>query len=144
MRMAKQDDSNRVQLELAERRVSDVQSALDDARASLRSLEEQIASAKQEMLDLRDELREARLPDPGYKEAVDALTAQITALRLENTELVLRARSIDARYRTGDLVSLRTLLWATTSLIVSFRRMRRRRFSSTLLFRLRSRSTSRS
>ncbi|EKM59216.1 uncharacterized protein PHACADRAFT_169695 [Phanerochaete carnosa HHB-10118-sp] len=102
-RVAKQEDNSRVQLELAEKRIGDVQSALDQARASVKSFEEQIASGKQEIFTLRQELREARLPDPAHKDAIDTLTGQISALRLENTELVLRARSIDARYRTGDL-----------------------------------------
>ncbi|GJE84222.1 hypothetical protein PsYK624_002980 [Phanerochaete sordida] len=102
-RVKKQENNNRMHLELAEKRAGDLQSALDESRASVKSLEEQIASGKQEILAVRDELRDARLPDPAHKEALDALASQVTALRLENTELVLRARSIDARYRTGDL-----------------------------------------
>ena len=104
--VAKEGESHRLQLELAEKRVDEMHIALEDARATVRGHEEQVASAKQEMQTLREELREAMRPSPVHKEAVDALTAQITALRLENTELVLRARSIDSRYRTGDLVSL--------------------------------------
>ena len=116
-RIAKLEDARGVQLELAEKRVSDAHAALQDARAAIKNNEEQVAFAKQEILTLREELREARLPSPAHKEAVDALTAQITALRLENTELVLRARSIDSRYRAGDLVSYLVVPWGNCILI---------------------------
>lgn len=111
-RIVKLEDAHRVQLELSEKRVDEVHVALEDARTVAKSHEEQVASSKQETLTLREELREARLPSPAHKETLDALTAQITALRLENTELVLRARSIDSRYRTGDLVSPLTVPWS--------------------------------
>ncbi|KIP10723.1 hypothetical protein PHLGIDRAFT_115276 [Phlebiopsis gigantea 11061_1 CR5-6] len=86
-RVAKEEDSHRIQLELAEKRVNEVHVALEDARAIVKNHEDQVASAKQEMQTQREELREALRPSPVHKEAVDALTAQITALRLENTEL---------------------------------------------------------
>ena len=107
-RVAQQEAAYRIQLELVEKRIGDIQAALEDARATVKGQEEQLLIGKQEMVVLRKELQEARLPDPVHKETVDALTAQCTALRQENTELVLRSRTIDSRYRTGDLVRLLT------------------------------------
>ncbi|KAI0773452.1 hypothetical protein BC629DRAFT_1528565 [Irpex lacteus] len=64
----------------------DAHNALENARSTVKSLEEEVSTSRQELL-----------------EAIDSLNAEIMALREEKTELVLRARSIDSRYRTGDL-----------------------------------------
>lgn len=103
-KLATQEDAHRIQLESAQQRIDDAQKALADVRATIRGQEEQIAASRKDITALKEELREARLPSPAHKEAVDALQIEITALRVNNTELILRARSIDARYRTGDLV----------------------------------------
>lgn len=103
-KLTKQEEAHCMQLDLARQRNEDAHKALEDARAAVKSLEEQVSAGRQEVLILRDELREAKLPSAAHKEAIDTLTMQITAFREEKTELVLRARSIDSRYRTGDLV----------------------------------------
>lgn len=114
--MAQQEGAHRVQMDLAEKRVNDLHAALEDARVTVKNNEELLASSKQDILALREELRDARLPSPAHKEAVDALGAQIAALRLENTELMLRARSIGSRYRARDLVCFKLCgndIWLT-------------------------------
>ena len=78
--------------------------ALEDARATTRTLETELASAKGTLDALRDELRQAKPPSCTHQEVIDVLNAQTMALRAENTDLMLRARNIDARYRAGDLV----------------------------------------
>ena len=103
-KLAAQQDMHRIQLDSGQQRIDDAQRALEDARSTMKGLEEQIAANRQDMVGLKEELRAAKLPSPVHKEALDALQAQNTALRENNTELVLRARAIDARYRTGDLV----------------------------------------
>jgi peptidoglycan hydrolase CwlO-like protein len=104
-KLNKHEEVHSMQLDLAQQRNEDAHKALEDARATVKSLEEQVSTHRQEALTLRDELREAKLPSAAHTEAIDTLTAQITAFREEKTELILRARSIDSRYRTGDLVS---------------------------------------
>jgi hypothetical protein len=142
-RVAKQAEAHRVQLELSEKRVGDMQTALVDARGVIKNQEEQLAIGKQEIIASREELREARLPDPAHKETVDMLTRQCTALRVENTELVLRSRTIDARYRIGDLVRCQALLQCAQKGIHSCsRRTKKRKSLLRPLWRLRSRSTS--
>ncbi len=110
-KLSKLMENHSMQLGLEQGRVHDMQKVLEDTRTVLKTLEDQFASGKAEMSILREELKAARLPSPAHQEAVDALGAQISALRLENTALVLRTRSIDTRYRVGDLV--RT--WVTVS-----------------------------
>ncbi|KAI0347245.1 hypothetical protein BDW22DRAFT_510605 [Trametopsis cervina] len=102
-KLTRQEEAHRLQLELGQHRIEDAQRALEDTRSTIKSLEEQASVSRDDITALRNELREAKLPSPAHKEAIDALTSQTSALRQENTELVLRARSIDARYRTGDL-----------------------------------------
>lgn len=110
-KLNKLTENHSMQLGLEQGLVRDMQKVLEDTRTVLKTLEDQLASGKAEMSTLREELKAARLPSPAHREAVDALGAQISALRLENTTLVLRTRSIDTRYRVGDLV--RT--WLTVS-----------------------------
>ncbi|THG95481.1 hypothetical protein EW026_g6184 [Hermanssonia centrifuga] len=102
-KLSKLMENHSMQLGLEQGRVHDMQKVLEDTRTVLKTLEDQFASGKAEMSILREELKAARLPSPAHQEAVDALGAQISALRLENTALVLRTRSIDTRYRVGDL-----------------------------------------
>lgn len=103
-KLASLEEVHRIQLDSGQQRIDDAQKAFEDARLTMKGLEEQIAASRQDMAALKEELREAKLPSPAHKESLDALQAEITALRADNTELVLRARSIDARYRTGNLV----------------------------------------
>lgn len=103
-KLSTQEEVYRLQLASGQQRVDDSQKALEDARLRIKGLEQQVETSKQDITALREELREAKLPSPVHKEALDALAAELTALRADNTELVLRARTIDARYRTGDLV----------------------------------------
>lgn len=142
-RLGEQVEAHRAQACLEEKRFDDAQRALEDGRAVMKSLEDQLSSSKQDILTLREELREGKLPSPAHKEAVDALSAQITALRLDNTELVLRARTIDARYRAGDLVRISAVPWRRDFDALTTYRMKKRRTLSTPSCRLRSQYTSR-
>lgn len=102
--LEKQAEAHRMQLDLVQLRVEDAHKTLEDARSTVKSLEEEVSASRQELSAVRGELQQAKLPSPAHKEAIDTLNSEITALREENTELVLRARSIDSRYRTGNLV----------------------------------------
>lgn len=104
VQLDKQAEAHQVQLGLVQQRVDDAHNALENARSTVKSLEEEVSTSRQELLVARDEIQLAKLPSPAHKEAIDSLNAEIMALREEKTELVLRARSIDSRYRTGDLV----------------------------------------
>lgn len=90
-------------------RVDDIGKALGEAHATREGLEAQVVTEKNLVALLQEELREAKLPSSAHQEVVDTLNAQIVALRSENTELMLRARNIDARCKAGDLVNLRIL-----------------------------------
>ena len=107
-----QETTLRNQLALVTGRADDIKSALEEARATCEGLEAQVAAEKKLVTLLQEELREAKLPSSAHQEAVDTLNAQIMALRSENTDLVLRARNIDARYKTGDLVHIHILCHA--------------------------------
>ncbi|KAI0091997.1 hypothetical protein BDY19DRAFT_573185 [Irpex rosettiformis] len=103
IQLEKQAEAHRVQLDLVQQRVEDAHKTIEDARSKVKSLEEELSFSRQELSAVRDDLQQAKLPSPAHKEAIDALSSEIMALREEKTEMVLRARSIDSRYRTGDL-----------------------------------------
>lgn len=90
-------------------RVDDIGKALGEAHATREGLEAQVVTEKNLVALLQEELREAKLPSSAHQEVVDVLNAQILALRSENTNLMLRARNIDARCKAGDLVTLHIL-----------------------------------
>ena len=105
-KLEEQETTFRNQLTLATGRADDIKSALEEAQATCEGLEAQMTAEKKLVTLLQEELREAKLPSSTHQEAVNTLNAQIMALRSENTDLVLRARNIDARYKTGDLVHI--------------------------------------
>lgn len=144
-KLVAQEEMFQIQLASGQQRIDDAQKALEDTRSMLKGLEEQVAAGRQDIVALKEELREAKLPSPARKEAIDALQAETAALRTDNTELVLRARSIDARYRVGDLVytpHLPPFGWPT--LTPPPCRMKRRKCSSTHSFGRRNPFMSRS
>lgn len=109
-KLRQQDKNHQSQLVSESERTNSAQTALADMQVTVNSLEVQLASGKDEIASLKDELKQAKLPSPAHQETVDVLNAQIAALRSENTDILLRTRNIDTRWRAGDLVRLKLVV----------------------------------
>lgn len=103
-RLLKQEESYGVQIKLSDKRAEDSQKLLDETRATCRSLQDQASNTSQELARLRDDLQKEKMCSIQQKESSDTVGAQLMSLKQENAELVLRAKSLQARYKRGDLV----------------------------------------
>ncbi|OBZ70439.1 hypothetical protein A0H81_09981 [Grifola frondosa] len=89
------------------RRKTSMRNKLEDdlltARSQLQSLEKQLSAAALEARGLREQLQEARLPSPAHEHEVRSLRSQIQAFEAGERLHSERAKTIEARYRAGDL-----------------------------------------
>ena len=76
----------------------------NEAQARCTAAENQIKSLEDESRDLRVQLQAAHLPSPETEAELRTLRSQIATLESEQLRSTLRARTIDSRYRSGDLV----------------------------------------
>ncbi|CDO71265.1 hypothetical protein BN946_scf184908.g22 [Trametes cinnabarina] len=78
-------------------------SELTDSRNRIKSSEDFVQQREAELRDLRNQLAVAQLPSPETEAELRDLRAQLTALEAADMRNTLRAKTIESRYRTGDL-----------------------------------------
>ncbi|KAI0750729.1 hypothetical protein C8Q80DRAFT_1153650 [Daedaleopsis nitida] len=102
-RLKQQDLTSAARLEAEEKRLKQLTDDLDDARARYKSLEDRNKGLEDDIRDLRSQLQVAQLPSPEMEAELRTLRSRITTLEAVEMKSTLRAKTIDARYRIGDL-----------------------------------------
>ncbi|TFY56360.1 hypothetical protein EVJ58_g7693 [Rhodofomes roseus] len=102
-KLKSKEDRHRSQLDAQQTRANGAEQDLAASRALLQSLQENLDSASSEAQNLREQLSQALLPDPTHGEEINALKHRIQNLEAEQHKLLERAKTIDVRYKRGDL-----------------------------------------
>ena len=87
-----------------EKQASRAEYDLAALRATVQTLQENLATVTAEGQSLREQLSDSLLPDPTLSEEVAALRHHVHVLEAERSSLLERAKAIDVRYKQGDLV----------------------------------------
>lgn len=87
-----------------------LQGDITQSRTQIGVQQEKITADDEEIHQLRAQLDEARQPSAEHREELRALRTQISLLEAAKGQSELRARTIEARYGTGDLVSRSTMV----------------------------------
>ncbi|KAI0723262.1 hypothetical protein C8Q76DRAFT_646575 [Earliella scabrosa] len=102
-RLKQQDSSFAARLESEEQRFKQLAADLEDARAQSNSLHDRNKVLEDDIRDLRKQLQIAQLPSPETETELRTLRTRVAALEAAEMKSTLRAKTIDARYRIGDL-----------------------------------------
>lgn len=108
-RLKQQETMAAARLEAEAQRSGQLVRDLEEARTRFQCAEECIKRQEEELRDLRDQLQVARLPSPETDAELRTLRTRVTTLEAAEMKSTLRAKTIDARYRVGDLVRCDTL-----------------------------------
>ncbi|KAH9951625.1 hypothetical protein B0H21DRAFT_684427 [Amylocystis lapponica] len=103
-KLVRQDAKFTSRLDTEEKRAGRVQHDLDVSRAQIQELQEKIFAGVSEIQDLRDKWKEAKSLTTLRQAEVDTLKSQIQVLETAREQSLQRVKTIDVRYRTGDLV----------------------------------------
>ncbi|KAL7282377.1 hypothetical protein ACG7TL_003847 [Trametes sanguinea] len=76
---------------------------LADCRLRINSAEEYASRTEVELREMRSQLTAAQVPSPEVEAELRDLRSQVTALEATDMKKTLRAKTIESRYRTGDL-----------------------------------------
>ncbi|KAL6309669.1 hypothetical protein BKA93DRAFT_821394 [Sparassis latifolia] len=98
-----QDEMFRMRLEAEEKRAGRAERELDTSQVLTESLREKLSGHADEIHCLREELKKAKLPSPAHEAELKTLRSEIDALQTAKEKLLERAKTIDIRYRKGDL-----------------------------------------
>ncbi len=139
-RLKQQELGHAARLEIEDKRLVQLTDDLKEARFRFALAEGRNKSLEDEIQGLREQLNQACLPSPETEAELRGLRTRILTLETAGMENIVRAKTLDARYRVGDLVSF-SLSWSRACGL-SVARMRKRRHSSTRLLRLRKLYTS--
>lgn len=101
-----QEDMYTAKFEAEERRAHRAECDLEVSRSLTESLREKLAATSAQAQDLREQLQELKSTLTVHKEETDAFKSQIKTLEGEKHSSSERAKTIDSRYRKGDLVSI--------------------------------------
>ncbi|RPD67209.1 hypothetical protein L227DRAFT_17539 [Lentinus tigrinus ALCF2SS1-6] len=102
-RLRQQESMSNARLEAEAQRSEQLARDLEQARARSNSAEKRIEGLEDDLRDLRDQLRVALLPSPETETELRTLRGRVAALEAAEMKSTLRAKTIDARYRVGDL-----------------------------------------
>ncbi|KAI0638145.1 hypothetical protein C8Q77DRAFT_1048544 [Trametes polyzona] len=86
-----------------EKRVKELAGDLADAKTRIASSEVHVSRLEDGISDLRRQLEEARLPSPETEAELRTLRSQVATLEAADMRNTVRAKTIESRYRTGDL-----------------------------------------
>lgn len=103
-RLRQQESMSVARLEAEAKRSEQLTRDLEEARTRTNSAEERIKGLDEELRDLRDQLQVARLPSPETEADLRTLRSRVATLEAAEMKSTLRAKTIDSRYRVGDLV----------------------------------------
>ncbi|KAI9063290.1 hypothetical protein FKP32DRAFT_744668 [Trametes sanguinea] len=78
-------------------------SELTDCRLRINPAEEYANRTEAELREMRSQLTAAQMPSPELEAELRDLRSQVTALESTDMKNTLRAKTIESRYRTGDL-----------------------------------------
>ncbi|KAI0353620.1 hypothetical protein OH77DRAFT_1438040 [Trametes cingulata] len=90
-------------LQQEEKHIQQLTDDLADARTRISTSEANGKRLEDEIRDLRNQLREAQLPSPEAEAELRALRNRVATLEAADMRSTLRARTIESRYRNGDL-----------------------------------------
>ncbi|RDX55571.1 hypothetical protein OH76DRAFT_1452530 [Lentinus brumalis] len=102
-RLRQQESMSVARLEAEAKRSAQLTRDLEEARSRTNSAEERIKGLDEELRDLRDQLQVARLPSPETEADLRTLRSRVATLEAAEMKSTLRAKTIDSRYRVGDL-----------------------------------------
>ncbi|TFK91494.1 hypothetical protein K466DRAFT_643900 [Polyporus arcularius HHB13444] len=102
-RLRQQESMSVARLEAEAKRSEQLTRDLEEARTRTNSAEERIKGLDEELRDLRDQLQVARLPSPETEADLRTLRSRVATLEAAEMKSTLRAKTIDSRYRVGDL-----------------------------------------
>lgn len=126
-----QEELSRGRMDAEEKRASRAEYDLAASRAMVQTLQDNLAAVTAEGQTLREQLSNTLIPDPKMLEEAAALRHRVQVLEAERSNLLDRAKTIDVRYKQGDLVCINSLLTYHDALTIG--RTRKRSGSSTLL-----------
>lgn len=139
-RLKQQELAFAAQLETQELCLAQLTDDLKEARSRFALAEDRNRTLEDEIQGLRGELHQARLPSPDTEAELQRLRIRTSTLEASEMASIVRAKTLDARYRVGDLVSRsRHHAWACG---LSGTRTKKRRRSSTHSLRPRKPSMS--
>ncbi|KAI0650768.1 hypothetical protein C8Q79DRAFT_945109 [Trametes meyenii] len=96
-------EAHATRLEQEEKHIRQLIDDLTDSRARTSSSESNVSRLEEELRDLRVQLKEAQLPPPQLEADLRTLRSRVTSLEASELKSALRAKTIESRYRTGDL-----------------------------------------
>lgn len=99
-----QEELYRSRVDAEEKRASRTEHDLAASRAMVETLQETIAAITAEKQTLRERLDVSLLPDPTVLEETTSLRRRIQMLETDRSDLLERSKTIDVRYKQGDLV----------------------------------------
>ncbi|KAI0719599.1 hypothetical protein C8T65DRAFT_716396 [Cerioporus squamosus] len=102
-RLRQQESMSAARLEAEVKRSEQLVRDCEEARTRFSSSEERIKGLEEELRQLRDQLQVARLPSPETEAELRSLRTRVATLEAAEMKSTLRAKTIDARYRVGDL-----------------------------------------
>ncbi len=103
-RLNQQESTFNARLQSEQERSMRLSDDIERSRVRLSSSEERNKVFEDEIQDLRQQLQAAHLPSPEMEAQLRALRSRVTTLEAAEMKSTLRAKTIDARYRIGDLV----------------------------------------
>ncbi|EIW62000.1 uncharacterized protein TRAVEDRAFT_44832 [Trametes versicolor FP-101664 SS1] len=102
-RLKEQSASHVERLHQEEKHLQQLVDNLADSRARIESSEGNVRRLEGEIVGLRLELKEAQLPSPETEAELRTLRSRVSTLEGAEMMNTVRAKTIESRYRTGDL-----------------------------------------
>ncbi|KAM5540465.1 hypothetical protein V8D89_005923 [Ganoderma adspersum] len=102
-RLKQQELAFAARLEVEDTRLVQLTDDLKEARSRFTLAEDRNGSLEDEIQKLREQLNQARLPSPDTETELRRLRIRISTLETAEMESIVRAKTLDARYRVGDL-----------------------------------------
>lgn len=103
-RLKQQELAFAARLQIEDTRFVQLTDDLKEARSRFALAETRNGSLEDEIQKLREQLNQARLPSPDTEAELRRLRVRISTLEATEMESIVRAKTLDARYRVGDLV----------------------------------------
>lgn len=103
-RMKDQAETCSARIEAEAKRAGRIEDELELARASAQALQDKLSVSLNEAQSLREQLNQAKLPSPLHMDEVNSLKSALRILEAEKHRLLERAKTVEIRYRQGDLV----------------------------------------
>ncbi|TBU32816.1 hypothetical protein BD311DRAFT_736552 [Dichomitus squalens] len=102
-RLKQQESTFASRLEMEEKRLQQLAEDLREARSRATSAEDRKLSLDNQIRALREQLHQVQLPCPETETELRRLRSLVATLEAAEMKNILRAKTLDARYRVGDL-----------------------------------------